>query len=188
MLFQIRPENQSASLPPKSGVRPPWRLQLQPINSPGRVEGLKSAATSRSLGNRGYLSSDFILCSVVNPEVQVYSLLVCSQLTPLLPEVTQYQSILEGRATQGPRALREPRDREDSRASRGKRGRSDPQDLQEPRAGKDRQGLLGRKVPKAPEETPVGRERLGPWGTLARRGNRGEQELLGNRERQGSQV
>ena len=27
---------------------------MQSNNSPGRVEGLKSAATSRSLGNRGY--------------------------------------------------------------------------------------------------------------------------------------
>ena len=36
LLFQIRAENQSASLP--------WQLQLQLINFTGGVEGLKSAA------------------------------------------------------------------------------------------------------------------------------------------------
>ena len=39
ILFHSWPESQSASLP-KSGARPPWRLQLQPINCPGRVEVL----------------------------------------------------------------------------------------------------------------------------------------------------
>ena len=53
MSFQIRPESQSAPLP-YSGVRLPWRTHQQAINVPGRVEGLDSAATSRSLVNRGY--------------------------------------------------------------------------------------------------------------------------------------
>ena len=38
-----------------SGIRPPYRLHQQPINKPGRVEGLKSAADSQSLVNRSYL-------------------------------------------------------------------------------------------------------------------------------------
>ena len=50
--FHSWPEIQSASLP-QSGVRPLWWLQMQSISFPGRVEGLKSAANSRSLGNRG---------------------------------------------------------------------------------------------------------------------------------------
>ena len=33
---------------------------LRPINIPGEVEGLRSAATSRSLGNRGYTATEHI--------------------------------------------------------------------------------------------------------------------------------
>ena len=50
MSFQIRPENQSASLP-YSGVRPPSWQHQQSINLTGEFEGLKNVATSWSLGN-----------------------------------------------------------------------------------------------------------------------------------------
>ena len=50
--LEIRPESQSACLP-YSGVRRPCRLPRQPINIPGRVEELKSAATSLNLIKRG---------------------------------------------------------------------------------------------------------------------------------------
>ena len=48
------PESQSASLP-YSGVRQPWWQYWQNNNLPRGCEGLKGAATSRSLGNRGYV-------------------------------------------------------------------------------------------------------------------------------------
>jgi len=50
-LFQI--QSQSAFLS-YSGVKPSWRSQTQSIIVPGSSEGLKSAATSRSLGNQRY--------------------------------------------------------------------------------------------------------------------------------------
>ncbi len=64
MLFQIRPDSQSASLL-YSGVKPSRRshsvitLHRPQISKPGAIEGLNSADTSRSLINRGYF-----LCSV----------------------------------------------------------------------------------------------------------------------------
>ena len=43
---------------PNIGVRPPCRLHRQPINFPGGVDGLKRAATYRSLVNRGYAETE----------------------------------------------------------------------------------------------------------------------------------
>ena len=49
MVLQIRPENQSSSLPYY------WiRQRPQSKNLPGEFEGAKSAATSQSLGDQGY--------------------------------------------------------------------------------------------------------------------------------------
>ena len=37
---------------------------MQSVTSPGRVEGLKRAATSRSVGNRGNEVGDFVLRAI----------------------------------------------------------------------------------------------------------------------------
>ena len=50
--FIFGPESQSVSLP-YYGVRPPWWQHWRSINTPSGCEGLKSAATSQSLGNPG---------------------------------------------------------------------------------------------------------------------------------------
>ena len=85
-LFHNCYESQSTSLPNSgsSGIRLSWWLHWQSINLPGGSVGLNSAATSRSLGNWGYLGSRY--SSAVNNVVTEATLLtVCCCCYPGLP-------------------------------------------------------------------------------------------------------